>query len=150
LLRLWPIASILIVRTATAAQFHRGHTTVQITAATTLNCSVSYAGIAQSHLWLADPDLVQNARRAVYEAFDPKLETLKDIIGAAQSRGQVARDLEAAVAPDVEAAERLGISVMTREGLEKAIERTLIQPNADQVYTEAEQAATASLAKYTG
>jgi hypothetical protein len=63
-----------------------------------LNCSVSYDGVAQIHWWLADPTQAQNPRRAVYESFDPKLETLRNIVGAAQSRGQAARDLEAAVA----------------------------------------------------
>jgi hypothetical protein len=52
------------------------------------------------------------------------------------------------VKPDVEAAERLGIRVTTMETLEQAINQTLIQPNADQIYADAENAAKAELAKY--
>src|SRR5262249_27073320 len=54
------------------------------------------------------------------------------------------------VTPDIEFAERLGILVMTRETLDQAIARTLTQPNPDQIYTEAEQAVSAALAKYQG
>jgi hypothetical protein len=216
----------------------RGQTEFQAENTAVLNCTVSYDGIAQSHLWVSDPDKVQNSRRAVYEAFDPKLENLKGILAAAQGRGQEARELESVVAwllwmlgfsvaqlggtrrtrdaadlivttpeghfaviecttgllkaenklsllhdrteavrrslgttnntyqrvlpvmvtskmmseikPDVEAAERLGISIVAREQLESAINRTLIQPNADQIYAEAEQAMNAALAKYQG
>ena len=66
--------------------------------AAVLNCTVSYDGIAQHHLWLADPSRSQNPRRAVHEAFDPRLETIKEIIGKALRKGQEARDLEAAMA----------------------------------------------------
>jgi hypothetical protein len=54
----------------------------------------------------------------------------------------------AEIKPDVEAAEELNMLVLTREGLEQAINRSLIQPNADQMYTEAEQTVSAALAKY--
>jgi hypothetical protein len=47
---------------------------------------------------MSDPDRVQNPRRAVYEAFDPKLENLKNILSNAQGRGEEARDLESAIA----------------------------------------------------
>jgi hypothetical protein len=216
-------------------EYLRGSATLQVPNAGALNCSVSYEGVTQSHWWLADPTRAQNPRRAVYEAFDPKLETLRDIVGAAQSRGQAARDLEAAVAwllwmlgfsvahlggttrtrdaadlivtspsgnyavvecttgllkaenklallyqraqtvrdalagsnahlrvlpimvtsrrtneitPDLEAAVSLGIYVMTRENLENAINQTLMHPNADQLYAQAEQAVTAARAQY--
>src|SRR5262249_5711904 len=76
----------------------RGTASLQVPNAGLLNCSVSYDGVTQSHWSLADPTQSQNPRRAVYEAFDPKLETLRNIVGAAQSRGQAARDLEAAAA----------------------------------------------------
>jgi hypothetical protein len=216
----------------------RGQIKFQAEKTAVLNCTVSYDGIAQSHLWVSDPERVQNSRRAVYEAFDPKLENLKGILAAAQGRGHEARELESVVAwllwmlgfsvahlggtrrtrdaadlivttpeghfaviecttgllkaenklsllhdrteavrrslgetnntdqrvlpvmvtskltseikPDVEAAERLGISIVAREQLESAINRTLIQPNADQIYAEAEQAMNAALAKYQG
>jgi hypothetical protein len=54
----------------------------------------------------------------------------------------------AEIKADVEAAERLGISIATREVLDEALNRTLIQPNADQIYLEAEQTTAAALAKY--
>lgn len=54
----------------------------------------------------------------------------------------------AEIQAEVEAAERLGVLVMTRENLDRAIERTLVQPNAEQSYVEAEQAVSAGLTKY--
>jgi hypothetical protein len=216
--------------------FDRGRTTIQIPLAAAVNCTVSYDGAAQSHYWLSDPTRIPNPRRAVYEAFDPKLENLNAIIANAQGRGHEARDLESAVAwllwmlgfsiahlntrrtrdaadllvatpqghfavvecttgllkaenklsilhdraeaarrsladsnsahlrllpvivtskarteitPDLETAERLGILVMTRENLDNAInQRTLIHPNADQIYAESEQVVSEALAKY--
>jgi hypothetical protein len=214
----------------------RGQTTVQVPNAAVVNCVASYDGIAQSHLWVGDPEKAQNSRRAVYETFDRKLESLKAAIANASVRGQDARQLEPAVAwlvwmlgfsvahlggtpkirdaadllaatpaghfaviecttgllkaenklallharaeavrknlaasnntyqrvlpvivtsmtaaevkADIEAAERLGILVIARENLDRAIDRTLVQPNADQTYAEAEQAVSAALAKY--
>jgi hypothetical protein len=79
-------------------QANRGQVQIEIPVAAALNCTVSYDAIAQSHYWLIDPDRAQNPRRAVYEAFDPKLETLKTTIANAQGRGEEARDLESAVA----------------------------------------------------
>ena len=49
---------------------------------------------------------------------------------------------------DLEAAERLGVVVITREAIEQLFPRTLIQPDSDQLYAQAEQAVTAALAKY--
>jgi hypothetical protein len=80
------------------AEYWRGRVSIQITNAAVLNCTVNYDGIAQAHFWLADPAHVQNPRRAVYEAFDPKLQNLQAIISGAGARGQDARSLEAAVA----------------------------------------------------
>jgi hypothetical protein len=54
----------------------------------------------------------------------------------------------AEIKPDVEAAEKLSILVLTREGLEQGINRSLVQPNADQMYTEGEQAVSTALTKY--
>jgi hypothetical protein len=218
------------------AKFNRGRVDIPIPKAAALNCTVSYEAMAQSHLWLADPEQVQNPRRAAYETFDPKLENLRAIIASAQARGPDARDFEMAVAwllwmlgfsvahlgagrrsrdaadqimvapsgnfavvecttgllkaesklsllhdrteavrrklatsnnsylrvlpmivtsktmteikPDVEAAEKLGVCIITRERLDGAIDRTLLLPNADQIYAEAEQAVSAALAKY--
>jgi hypothetical protein len=216
--------------------FRRGQATVTVPYAAVVNCVVSYDDIAQAHQWLGDPDRVQNPRRAVYETFDPKLETLRAAIVNAPARGQDARQLEPAVAwlvwmlgfsvvhlggtprtrdaadliaaspsgnfavvecttgllkaenklallharteavrqsltasnnthqrvlpvivtsrtaaevkPDIEAAERLGILVVTREGIDRIIDRTLILPDGDQVFAEAEQTVGAGLAKY--
>jgi hypothetical protein len=53
------------------------------------------------------------------------------------------------ITPDLEAAEKLGILVMTRENLEAAIaQRTISHLNADQIYAEAEQIVSAGLAKF--
>jgi hypothetical protein len=53
------------------------------------------------------------------------------------------------ISPDLEAAEKLGILVMTRENLEAAIaQRTFSHLNADQIYAEAEQIVSAGLAKF--
>jgi hypothetical protein len=54
----------------------------------------------------------------------------------------------AEIQAELEAAERLSVLVITRENLDRAIERTLNQPNAEQSYAEAEQAVSAALAKY--
>jgi hypothetical protein len=213
-----------------------GRTKIEVPAAAVVNCVVSYNSLAQSHQWIGDPERTQNSRRAVYETFDSKLESLKAAIANASLRGQDARQLEHAVAwllwllgfsvahlggmprirdaadiiastpaghfaivecttgllkaenklallharttaaranlaasnsshlrvlpvivtsrttaeiqAEVEAAERLGVLVIARENLDQAIDRTLIQPNADQAYLEAEQAVAAALAKY--
>jgi len=218
------------------AETHHGRVTIEVSSSSVLNCTISYKGSAQSHLWLVDPERVQNPRRAVYETFDPRLESLTTILTNAQARGQDARDLEAAlswlfwmlgfgvahlggtrrtrdaadlilhtqeghfavvecttgllkaesklsllharseavrrslaasnnsfsrvmpvmvtsrtateIAPDIEAAERLGILVVTRERFEELIIRTLMRPNVDQIYAESERAVSAALAKY--
>jgi hypothetical protein len=54
----------------------------------------------------------------------------------------------AEIRPDIEAAEKLGAACVTREGLDRLIDRTLLQPDADQIYAGAEQAVSAALAKY--
>ncbi len=75
-----------------------GVASIRVPTAAVLNCTASYDGIAQGHWWLFDPSRSQSPRRAVHEAFDPGLETIKDIIGKALPKGQEARDLEAAIA----------------------------------------------------
>lgn len=214
-----------------------GKIEISVPKASVINCTVSYRGIAQSHLWIDDPDRSQNPRRAIYETFDPKLSNLTAIVENPTARGQDARQLEPAVSwilwqlgfstmhlggtprtrdaadlllgtpaghfaivecttgllkaenklallharaeivrqnlkdsgnsfqrvlpiivtsrtlpevkADIEAAERLGILVITRERLRDAILRTLFQPNADIIFTEGEQAVAAALAKYS-
>ena len=44
------------------------------------------------------------------------------------------------VRPDIEQAEKLGIYVITRGGIEQLLDRTLFPQNADQLYEEAERA----------
>jgi hypothetical protein len=78
--------------------YQEGVIEFEIPEAAVLHCVVSYDGIAQHFGWLADRATVQNARRTAYEAFDGKLETIKNIIATAQGRGADARDLESAVA----------------------------------------------------
>lgn len=217
-------------------EFQRGRFDLEVTSAATLNCTVSYDGIAQSHWWLSDPATAQNSRRAVYEVFDPMLQNLQAIIANAQGRGQDARNLETAVAwlmwmlgfsvahlgampksqdaadllattpaghfaviecttgllkaenklallharaqsvrrgleasnnkfqrvlpvivtsrtreeiaPDIETAEKLGICIVTREDLERAIPQTTYQTNADQTYAIGEQSVSAARAKH--
>lgn len=48
------------------------------------------------------------------------------------------------VSADLEAAQKLGVVVMTIENLTQAIERTVLLPNADQLYSEAEKALTSA------
>jgi hypothetical protein len=82
----------------TIAQQHQsGVLKVKVPVAAVMNCVPVYDGVAQTHYWIGDPTRSQNPRRAVHEAFDPKLETVKDIIGKALRKGQEARDLESAV-----------------------------------------------------
>jgi len=74
----------------------RGRATIEITNAAVLNCTATYAGIAQSYFWILDPANVQNLRTAVYEAFNPKLQNLQEfIVGGPQDKEQNARNLEA-------------------------------------------------------
>jgi hypothetical protein len=204
--------------------------------AAVLHCIAVYSGVAQKYYWVADPATFQNARRAAYEAFDPGIESLKDIFSKAQGRGAEARNFEAAISwlfwmlgfgpahlggtprtqeaadlvmctqsgnfavvevttgllkaenklallhdrtqsmrrnldasnnrhlrmlpvivtsktqedirPDLEQAEKWGIYVLAREGLERLVERTLQLPNSDQLYEQAEQAVRSALARH--
>jgi hypothetical protein len=75
-----------------------GEALIEVPAAAVVNSVVSYNGIAQHHWWFSDPATSQNARRAVYETIDAKLEALKDILAKAQGKNPEARQLEAAIA----------------------------------------------------
>jgi hypothetical protein len=79
------------------AVHQRGVASFTVLDGSVVNCTVSYADIAQNHWWLIDPSRLQNSRRAAYETFDSKLEGLRDIISRALRKGEEARDLEAAV-----------------------------------------------------
>ena len=201
--------------------------TLQVPLAAVVHGLASYNGVAQQHYYFGDPTSFQNPRRAGYEAFDPKLSALIDILAKAQTSRPDSRDFEAAmpwlfwmlgfapahigglprtrdaadfivstplgnmavvectvgllkdddklpklhdrvqavrrnldtsstrhvrvlpviitaklaeeVRPDMEQAEKLGIYVITREGIEQLLDRTLFPQNADQLYEEAER-----------
>lgn len=78
-------------------RYYVGVAEIEIPTAAHLHCIATYDGQAQHFGWIADKTTVQNPLRSAFEAFDPQLETLKDIIAKAQGRGVQARDLEAAV-----------------------------------------------------
>ncbi len=212
-----------------------GETEIDVPAASAIHAYASYAGVAHHQGWIFDPANAQNARRASYEAFDPNLTALSELLSRAPGRGN-SRDLEAAVgwalwmlgfsvahlggttrlqeAPDLlattqtgqvaviecttgllkadnklallldrtesvrerlrtsnndalkvipiivttktrievradlEQAQRLGVLVITRETLDTALGRTLVQPDADAIYREGEQAIADALARY--
>jgi hypothetical protein len=58
---------------------------------------VSYNEFTQQHYWVADPTTFQNPRRAAYEAFDPGLELMKDMIAKAEGKGPNADNFEACI-----------------------------------------------------
>jgi hypothetical protein len=85
-------------------------------------------------------DRAEAARRGLAGAGSANLRLLPVIV-TSKTRNEIS--------PDLENAERLGVLVVTRETLDNAIvQRTLMVPNADQVYAEAEQAIKEALAKY--
>lgn len=77
--------------------WQHGVAELDIPPAAVMQCFASYAGIAQHQGWLSDPSTVQNPQRAVYEAFDDKLEVLRDFLAKSQGKGRDARDLESGV-----------------------------------------------------
>ena len=54
----------------------------------------------------------------------------------------------AEISADIGQAEKLGVLVMSRENLEQAVSRTLVLPNAEQLYEEAIKTVEAAKAKY--
>jgi hypothetical protein len=207
-------------------EYQLGYKELVVPKAAIVHALASYNGVALQHYYFGDPESFQNPRRAAYEAFDPRLNMLNDIL----SKGQISRDsrdFEAAmpwlmlgfapahiggfprfrdaadflvstpsgnlavvectvgllkdddklpklhdrvqavrrnldtsstrhvrvlpmiitaksaeeVRPDIEQAEKLGIYVITREGIDRLILQTLTPGNADYLYQQAEQAA---------
>lgn len=55
---------------------------------------------------------------------------------------------QAEIRPDIEQAEKLGVFIITRDGIERLVERTMFPQNADQLFEQAEQEVAAKLAKY--
>jgi hypothetical protein len=78
-------------------------------------------------------------RRSLRETNNTAFRVLPAIV-TSKARNEVTADLEAA--------ERLGIYVMAREGLDQAVNQTLFQPNPDQIYAQAEQEVAAALSRY--
>jgi len=77
-------------------------------------------------------DRVQSVRRNLSTSSTRHVRVLPVIITAKSAEE---------VRSDIEQAEKLGIYVLTREGIDDLLRRTLIPQNADQLYEEAEQAA---------
>ncbi len=71
---------------------------IPVKRSTVLEVFASYAEIAQTHSFIFDPDAVPNTRRVAYEAFDPQLEGMKELLQQTNKRGQNARDFESSVA----------------------------------------------------
>ncbi|WP_018235237.1 hypothetical protein [Ensifer sp. BR816] len=213
----------------------RGLKQISVPSAAVIQCYASYDGIAQNEGWIADPINVQNARRAVYQTFDTKLEVIQDYLTRDQGKGN-SRDVEDGVswlswmlgfspaalgynprasdAPDLlvcspngnvavvecttallpgdklvqllsrtvqvkqrlaksgnshltvipvmvttrtrdevkanlEQAERQGVLVVTQEVLLKSLNRTLVVPDAEQMFSEGVAAITAARSKYS-
>jgi hypothetical protein len=55
---------------------------------------------------------------------------------------------ESEIKADIEHAERLGVLVLSREQLDRIVNQTLVTPNTNQLYDEAEAAVRAAQAKY--
>lgn len=75
----------------------RGSTKIRVPSAAVVQAYASYCGMVIHHGWIADPTMAQNPRRASYEAFDPKLGGLADLLAKQPGKGN-ARDLESGIA----------------------------------------------------
>jgi hypothetical protein len=80
-----------------AEYVNEGRYDMKVPRTAAVNAVTVYDGVALHHWWFADPNASPNPRRTVYEAFDPRLELLKDIIDKAQGKGQDSRNFESAV-----------------------------------------------------
>lgn len=78
--------------------FLYGSAEIEVPEGAVIHCTATYAGYAQHQGWISDPSTVQNPYRAVYEAFDNQMVTLRDFLEHSQGKGRDARDLEAGVA----------------------------------------------------
>jgi hypothetical protein len=74
-----------------------GSLTLEVPRASIVHAFAIYNGLAQHHYYLADPASLQNARRAVYEAVDPALENLKDVLERARGTRPPSRDFETVI-----------------------------------------------------
>lgn len=73
-----------------------GRATIKVPPAALIQCYACYDGTAYHSGWIADPTLVQNPRRSVYERFDPGLVKLRELLGAKEKR--FSREFESAIA----------------------------------------------------
>ncbi len=78
--------------------FNKGEGRVDIPQGAVLHCVASYDGYAQHQGWVADPAHSQNSRRVSLEAFDERLEILRDYLFEEQKPRKNARDFEFGVA----------------------------------------------------
>jgi hypothetical protein len=88
------------------------------------------------------PRVVERAeiiRRRLVESGNRHLRVLAVIV-TSKTRSEIIADIEQA--------ERLKVLVITREDLEQSLIRTLLHPNAEQVFEQGEQAVQAAAAKY--
>ncbi|ULO25166.1 hypothetical protein [Methylocystis sp. SB2] len=74
-----------------------GEAGIDVPPAAVVNAVVGYCGIAQNHFWFGDPNAFQNPRRAVYEAFDPGLASLNELLSNVKGKGD-ARQFESVIA----------------------------------------------------
>jgi len=81
------------------------------------------------------------AMRKAFDASGNNFVRILPIMVTAKSKQDVAAELEQA--------EKHGVLVLTRENIENALNRSLVLPNAEQLYAEAEQTVRSALAKYT-
>lgn len=79
-------------------QFNQGVGRVEIPQGAVLHCVASYDGFAQHQGWVADPAHSQNSRRVSLEAFDDRLEVLRDYLFEEQKPRKNSRDFEFGVA----------------------------------------------------
>lgn len=79
-------------------QFKQGVGQVEIPQGAVLHCVASYDGYAQHQGWVADPAHSQNSRRVSLEAFDDRLEVLRDYLFEEQKPRKNSRDFEFGVA----------------------------------------------------
>ncbi|WP_326883656.1 hypothetical protein U8P73_17350 [Rhizobium beringeri] len=75
----------------------RGHIEIEVPNAGIVHCFAGYAGKAQHHSYIVDPDNHQNARRSSYELFDKNLDHLNEILNRQPGKGARSDDFEAAI-----------------------------------------------------
>ena len=77
--------------------FNIGYFELETPAASVMQCFANYDGVTQHFGWLGDLEATQNPRRTAYEAIDPSLAYISDVIERAGTKGYPSRDFEAVV-----------------------------------------------------